>query len=398
MTTVSNTEPGNPEWKKPEYADISNWRLGPYNRWTFHNVRELIPSANIEIEQKLAQPLHTESSPSDSSVFSALMDDHLEYLFTRCDTDCLVILHQGKKILDWSASHCNKNNPHIVFSISKSITAMLSGILASQGVIDVNQIVAHYLPGTRGSAYEDCSIQHLLDMTVSLAFEENYLDVTGDYRCYRDATGWNPVDQMHPGPSLEPFLYSLAKAPAGHGEQFNYKSPNSDLLGLLLERASGIRYADLMGSLIWQPLGAETAGYVTVDRALLGRGAGGVCVTIDDLAQIGQLMLDRGYRNHQQIIPESWIADTLDNGDHRIQANESFARLLPTGRYRNNWYQVGNNDNCYFALGIHGQWLYINPASSVVIAKGSSQPEPLNDILDFQTLRIFNEISRELGS
>jgi Grx4 family monothiol glutaredoxin len=92
------------------------------------------------------------------------------------------------------------------------------------------------------------------------------------------------------------------------------------------------------------------------------------------------------------------ILDMLNNGDQSIQVNESFAPLLPKGRYRNNWYQVGNDDNCYFALGIHGQWLFINPASSVVIAKVSSQPEPLDDALDFQTLRVFTELSRELGN
>jgi len=70
--------------------------------------------------------------------------------------------------------------------------------------------------------------------------------------------------------------------------------------------------------------------------------------------------------------------------------------LLPKGGYRNQWYQVGDESNSMVAIGIHGQWLYINPTSEVVIAKMASQPEPVDDRLDVQTLRVFSELCEAL--
>lgn len=379
--------------QRPDGSSLNNWRLAPYSQWAFQNLRELIPSALLSAN-KTASPLEQNHSDIPGALkFACAGGADLDTVLTESETDCMVILHRGKKVWQWSAAHCDVARPHVVFSISKSITAMMTGILVGQGLIDVKKPVVYYLPGTSNSAYEDCSVQQLLDMTVALAFEESYLDATGDYRRYRDASGWNPVDQNNPGPSLETFLYGLGKADYAHGEIFNYKSPNSDLLGLLLERAAGVPFADLLSSLIWQPMGAETDGYVTVDREMLARGAGGICVTVDDLARFGQLILDGGTANNQSVIPESWIRDTLTQGDRDAWVKGDYAYLLPNGCYRNKWYQIGNRQQCYMALGIHGQWLYIDPGPSVVIAKLSSQPEPVDDDLDLKLLEIFAELS-----
>ena len=381
----------------PKHARLENWRLAPYSSWAFHNVRELLPTAAIPTG-KTPDPLPKDYSDIPNGFkLPGTPGGTLQDLLTQSHTDCMVILHKSSKIWQWRAPHCDTTKPHIVFSISKSITGMLAGILADQAIIDVDRLVIHYLPGVNGGAYEDSTVQHVLDMTVALAFEESYLNTSGDYKRYRDATCWNPVDQTRPGPDLETFLYTLGKTGHAHGETFNYKSPNSDLLGLLLERAAGAPYADLLSSLIWQPMHAETDGYVTVDRAMLARSAGGICVTVDDLAKFGQLVLNGGAIDSRSIIPANWIHDTLTHGSRDAWRKGDFNAMLPNGRYRNQWYQIGNQDQCYMAIGIHGQWLYINPTSSVVIAKLSSQPEPVDDELDSRMLVAFAELSKALG-
>ena len=381
---------------RPERTGLENWRLAPYSSWAFHNLRELLPTAVISAGENPVPPREDYSDVPSEFRSAAVSDTTLQGLLIQSNTDCMVILHQGKKIWQWCAPHCDITKPHIVFSISKSITGILAGILVDHGLIDVKKPVAHYLPDTKGSAYEDSTVQHVLDMTVALAFEESYLDTNGDYQQYRDATCWNPVNQTCPGPSLEAFLYTLGKAHHDHGKAFSYKSPNSDLLGLLLERVSGIPYADLLSSLIWQPMAAETDGYVTVDRAMLARGAGGICITVDDLARFGQLVLNAGTLDGRNIIPESWIHDTLTRGNREAWMKGDFSGLLPNGRYRNQWYQIGDQNQCYTAIGIHSQWLYINPTSSVVIAKLSSQPEPVDDNLDSRILDAFSKLSKAL--
>ena len=377
-------------------ANLANWRTAPYNQWSFQNVRQLIPTANIHAAKSSLPFSVGDPSILDSKQFACMDDQTLETILSESYTDSLVVLHRGKRAWQWQAPHSNITQPHIVFSVSKSITAMLAGVLIDQGILDTTKPILHYLPGVKGSAYADCSLQQLLDMQVALEFEESYLEPTGDYRRYRDATSWNPVDQNNPGPDLETFLYSLKKTNNNHGEVFIYNSPNSDLLGLLIERVAGVAFADLLSDLIWQPMGAETNGYTTVDRMMLGRGAGGICVTVDDLARFGQLILDHGAAAGKQIISESWIDDTSTQGSRSAWQKGSFAGLLPNGGYRNQWYQVGDEAHSIMALGIHGQWLYINPTADVIIAKMASQPEPVSDRFDGQTLKVFSELCSAL--
>ena len=385
----------NNTFTKPAGTDLSNWRLAPYSAWAFQNVRELIPTAPINAAADSIE------FPADSSDLITNLDctalgiKDLPAFLERSHTDSIVVVKKGAKRWQWQAPHCDVSKPHIVFSISKSITAMLAGILVNQKLIDVGQTVSYYLPGTQGSAYEDASVQQLLDMTVALDFDESYLDATGDYQRYRNATCWNPIDQTDPGPGLEEFLYAIDKLDDDHGQQFRYRSPNSDLLGLLVERVAGLPYAQLLSSLIWQPMGAHTDGYVTVDRNTLARGAGGICITLDDLARFGDLMLNKGSVNTLSVIPESWIDDTLNKGNRDAWLKGDFSVLLPQGCYRNKWYQIGNRDNCFMAIGIHGQWLYINPVTSVVIVKFSSQPEPVSDQLDLKWLELLSLMSAE---
>lgn len=383
-------------------TDLSNWRLSPHSQWAFQHVRQLIPTASINACRGFSPLTQATSDVPDSLLLSLPGNEQsgigLAAFLSQCQTDSMVILHRGKKVWQWSSPHNDMRKPHIVFSISKSITALLTGVLVGQGIIDVSRPVSYYLPGTLASAYSDCTVQHLLDMTVALAFKEDYLNPDGDYYRYRNATCWNPIDQNQPGPTLEKFLYGLTKAEFEHGEKFNYKSPNSDLLGLLLERTAGVPYAELLSDLLWKPLGAETNGYVTVDRAMTARAAGGVCVTADDLARLGQLVLDDGAVNGKSLVPESWIHDTVTGGDSAVWKNGDHVTLLPNGRYRNKWYQIGNTDRCFSGIGIHGQWLYINPTSSVVIVRLSSQSEPLDDNLDHELLAVFEQLSQAFNA
>ena len=383
--------------KRPEFVNLGNWREFPNSKWSFQHVRELMPTSVIKCAENIAKPLNKNlqdvmgmvcDSPEGRCSFAQLL--------RQGDSDGLVILHQGDLVAEWGAQKFNSSNPHILFSVSKSITAMLAGILQHRGLIDSEAPVIEYLPLTIGSVYADCTIRDLLDMTVALDFEENYTDAHSEYMQYRVATGWNPVVQCGHDDGLEPFLYSLKKAKSEHGHAFLYRSPNTDLLGLLLERAADAPLADLLSCNLWQPMGATSDAYITLDRNGLGRAAGGICATVYDLARLGQLFLDNGQGNGKQVLPPTWIDDTCNNGDQRAWDRGNYKHKLPQGKYRNQWYQTGDEDRAICARGIHGQLLYVNPARSVVIAKVACQREPLNDVLAARMLQAFDKISRIL--
>ena len=373
-------------------ATLANWRTAPVNRSAFRHVREIVPSALIARQRHGHWRLQRRIGPVGSLSFDAPDGRKLDVLAMLEETfaDGFIVLKHGTVVHEsYHAGH-GPDAPHIVFSVSKSITALIAGILAGRGLLDPDAPVTHYVPEARSSAYADASVRHVLDMTVGVAFEENYLESDPTFLRYRQATAWNP-------PGAEPadlhsFLATLPGDGSPHGHTFHYVSPNSDLLGWIVERAGGRRYADLATDLLWRPMQAEADAYVTVDRLGAPRAAGGVCVTLRDMARLGELVRCRGMAGGRQVAPGAWIDDMASNGDPGAWARGSMAALIPDGRYRSKWY--AGPAGVLMAIGIHGQWIYVDAPRGVVIAKQSSQPLPVDEPQDYLQLAGFAAIAR----
>ena len=377
-------------------ADITlaNWRTAPYSRWTFQNVRDLVPTAVIAAELATAEkPLASDAfldAPMDTGLAGA---PTARAFLDFAHTDAFVLMRKGEIVAEHYAPHADPNAPHLVFSISKSLTALVSGILEARGLIDPDRPVTDYLPEAKGSVYGDCTYRDVLDMRVSLDFEEAYLDPHGAFARYRRSMLWNP-----PMPDAEPetlaaFLLTLQKAERPHGGPFYYASPNADLLGVVIERVTGARFADLTSELLWKPMAAKGDANITVDAIGTPRTAGGVSMTARDLARLGELLRNDGIRDGEQIVPVGWIRDMQENGDK--QAWQQGRNVdLPNGRYRSQWYQSGEADHAFCAIGIHGQWLYVDPSTETVIVKFSSHPEPLGDEENQDIFTFFRALCR----
>ncbi len=371
---------------------LGNWRESPFNRWSFQNVGELVPSARVAAALDSAEPpAKTLGVLLGEKVALTGGAETVAAFLERSDTDALTIMKRGKVVGDWFAPHMGFGARHIIFSISKSLTAIVAGILEGEGIFDPEAPVTQYIPEAAGSAYGDATVRHVLDMSVSLDFEEDYLDPESAFARYRRATLWNPGGGSE---SLTAFILTLQRLAEPHGQTFRYRSPNSDLLGILLERASGRRFAELMHEKLWLPLGAASDASVAVDMEGTARTAGGISVTPRDLARVGEMMRQGGMANGRHIVPEAWVRDTVSTGGSAgAWRRGTMAFLFPQGRYRNKWYQTGAESGAFCGIGIHGQWLYVDPKAEVVIAKMSSQPEPVNDPLDLDTVAFFEALS-----
>jgi CubicO group peptidase (beta-lactamase class C family) len=272
-------------------------------------------------------------------------------LLRSSQADSFLLSRNGRLVCEWHADGVDRSDPHLVFSISKSITALVAGILEDQGLLDPSTPVGKLVPEAGNSAYADATVQYLLDMRVSLDFDESYLSQL-DYARYRRAMSWNPPSPEGGDEAMLSFLCSLQKAPGDHGGDHTYLSPNSDMLGIVLERISGERFPDLCSRLLWQPLGATADAFITVDPEGAPRTAGGVSCRPHDLLALGQMLVNGGNANGSRIVSERWIADMQANGDSAAWARGTQADFLKTGRYRNNWYQVGGGSNAFLAAGI----------------------------------------------
>ncbi|MDZ5451657.1 serine hydrolase [Labrys sp. ZIDIC5] len=375
-------------------VQLSNWRQAPWNVWAFRNVSELVPSARISAGIAKAEAPDADASGLLRERLTIGGDSHpLAAILAQTSTDALVVMKSGRFVADYHAPRFTSADRHIVFSISKSLTAILAGIAEDEGRLDPEAPIADYVPEVAGSAFADASVRHLLDMRVSLSFEEAYLDPTGEFARYRRATLWNPSAPGQDPGTLLGFIASMPKGAGEHGGPFRYRSPNSDLLGIVVERASGERYADYASSRLWQKLGARQDGIVTVDAAGTARAAGGISMSARDLARVGDMMRQGGSLDGNRIVSQRWVEDTCRGGSAEAWQQGDFVHLLSQGRYRNKWYQTGYANGAFLAIGIHGQWLYVNPAAEVVIVKMSSQPEPVDDPTDKLNLELFEALA-----
>ncbi len=376
---------------------LGNWRQPPFSRQAFHNVEALVPVHRIAPAGR-SWTLTAEPHAIDRIAFEdrdggeRRFGEVLETSFARG----LVVLRGGRIVAERYGLGYDGTRPHILFSVTKSITAALAGVLVESGALDPEGPVTGHLPEVASSAYGDCSVRHVLDMTVSSSFQEDYDDTAGDYARYRRATLWNPMPPGTDSETLHGFLATMPRASDPHGEIFRYLSPNTDLLGWLLERASGRRFAELLSDHLWQPLGAEAAAVVTVDGEGAARTAGGLCVRPRDLARFGELMRLGGAAGGREIVPAWWVQDIRTGGDSAPWLRGDLNYLFPEGRYRSQWYQTGQASGAFCAIGIHGQWLWIDPEREVVIAMVSAQPDPLSDAIDLTLIRAFDALAAAL--
>ncbi len=378
---------------------LTNWRTPPYNQWALQHVREIIPSADIPND-----PDNIWSLPRSLADFSTLSfayngaDIGFDDFLRQTDTDGLIVLHRGKVIIEIYRHGMGRATPHILMSVSKSLLGVIAGILVARGILDPSKPVTDIIPEIARSAYTGATIENLLDMRAGIQFNEDYLAGSGLIIEYRKAHNWNPLEPGDTPSDLRSFFQLLTTRDGDHGGRFHYVSPNTDLLGWVIERTAGRRYADLLSELLWVPMGAHRSAYITVDRLGAPRCAGGVCATVEDLARIGQLIVQGGKRDSVNIIPDAWIDEIVNRGSTAAWNDGDFVKYFPrlSMHYRHKWYVIHGAAPWLFALGINGQNLFIDIDNEIVIAKLSSQALPLDDKRILMTLSGVEAIRRQL--
>jgi CubicO group peptidase (beta-lactamase class C family) len=373
---------------------LANWRSPPFNRWAFNHVSELVPCAFVRAAAS-ATPLEADGRSLAGFRLSHQggsygFDDWLEKTFT----DSVVVLKDGKVLFETYAESQSPAIPHIWMSVSKSVLGLVAGIVAGRGQLDVDAPLTEVIPELEGTAFAGATVRDALDMRVGIRFDEDYLATGGAIIEYRKSHLWEPVPVGESPTDMRSFLRTLAGREGEHTGRFHYVSPNTDLLGWVLERATGTRYADLVSETLWQPIQAERDAYITVDRFGAPRCAGGFCATPRDMARIGRLLVTGGRHGGVQVVPEGWIQDIVDFDGAAVWKTGDFFDLFGGAQmhYRSQWYVLRGERPMVFGVGVFGQHVFIDPAADLVIAKCSSQPLPLDPSFLSMTLAGVEEL------
>jgi CubicO group peptidase (beta-lactamase class C family) len=381
---------------------LANWQDPPSVRWAFRHMREIIPSQTIPAGSTPATPF----ARGDEVDLAKVTVDRLSgattsvvEVFDETSTDALILLHDGALITERYYAGCTDATRHLLMSVSKSIVGCVAGILAARGAIDVCAPVEQYVPEVHGSGYGGATVRDLLDMRTGVRFRETYDALDAEVRVMERSMGWRPRLEGDPVGAYA-YLATLDRAEP-HGGSFTYRSADTDMLGWVCERAAGTRMADLIATLLWQPMGAERDAEITCDSVGTGIHDGGISAIPRDLARFGQLLLDGGVADGREILPASWLADSWDRPD---DVRAAFAasdndQVLPGGWYRNQfWFVPKPRGTALVCLGIHGQMVYVNRETRLVGIKVSSWPTPQHTASLVDTLRAFGAIGQTLAA
>ena len=323
-----------------------------------------------------------------------------------------IMLQDGEVIFEHYSGGWSKESQSCIFSVTKTITSMLCGIALKEGYINsVDDYVTDYIPEFKDADpnFSKLKIEHLLDMTAGLDFKENY--------------ALNPFSKMARLYMGNNSLKTLKRLKFSHspGENYSYNSATTAILGIVIERAVRKPYAEYLSEKIWKPLGMSRDALIGVDdtRHRVAKSYAGLTTNVRDLAKIGQLFINNGCWEGVQIIDPQFVARCYSVNIAGIKGKQQ-------GRYSYSWYwgvddeKLGkrkyfntieeleqyyknhpeksvytiykNLDNGYYAVlhnggywayGLYGQILYVNPERNFIgVFLGADRLKEFNLVFD----------------
>lgn len=371
----------------------------PEIRWTASHMRELVPTVCVRRGGGVISPLPESQGAVASSIETLEFTDmsgrrvRFEDALHDSYTDGILVMHRGCVVYERYFGALSKEIPHACFSVTKSYAGTLAAQLVHEGVLDAAKLIPHYVPELRGTAWEDATLRQVMDMEIDLRYDEEYTDERSGARAYMRATGLRPQPEAYGGArTLCEYLLGIRKD-GRHGQAFDYKSPNTDVMAWAMSRATGKTFTELLHERIWEPLGCEEDGYMIVDSAGTPMAGGGLCATLRDLARFGEMMRRDGDWNGHKVISPAVVAEIRAGGDR-----EKFAKFQPIvpGSYKNMWWPYHDDFDAFEAVGIHGQRLWIAPGAEMVIARFASRPIAKSGDSDSLSLALFYALAETI--
>lgn len=370
-----------PPSEVPVAVQMLRWRMndGDVNALTFRSMDTLFTTRTV---------------PRSGAVWHFPVSEHaLDFTYTwqgkthpasdvleRTYTNALLILKDGRIVAELYRNNSDEHSRFIGWSMTKSITSVLVGCAMAEGRIDsLDTPISNYLPELKGGGYEGVSIRHVMQMRSGVDYEERY-------------------DFANPGRAASNHINSLVRnttrfvdvartLPRIHppGEHFQYKTIDTAVLGWLIERVTRGSVAAYTAHCLWEPLGAEADGFYIMDgppgtgREFSGAGFN---ATLRDFARFGQMMLDGGVANGRRVVSSDWVQQST---------RPSGGGDSPRGGYGLQWWTLGGA--AYSAIGLQGQYVFIDPATRTVVVKLSYFPPGDDSALDAETTEFLRAAS-----
>lgn len=267
----------------------------------------------------------------------------------------IVIIHNGQVRFERYGLDFSAQGRWTSFSVAKSFTSTLVGAAIQDGYIkSLEDKVSTYIPGLRGSAYDDVTVRQLLTMSSGVKWNEDYEDPKADVAQFNNAV---------PEPGMDATVSYLRKLPRAHppGEVWHYNTGETNLAGVLVSSATKRPLAQYLQEKIWQPFGMEAKA--TWLLGVTGHEIAGCCIQagVRDYARFGLFVLSGGMAGGKRVVPEDWFAMAT------VKQKEIGE---PGHGYGFQWWTY--DDGSFAAQGIFGQGIFIDPKRNLVIASNAN--------------------------
>lgn len=375
-----------------------HWDRAPWNRWSFQNVRQIVPTAEVWRGKGSTWQIPRRIRDLNDVGFHG-GDGHattLKKWLERSYTDGFIVIYGGEIIYERYLNNMTERTLHLSQSMAKSIVGTTAGILIGKGLLEPEKPVTDYLPELEWTGWKSATVQQVLDMTTGVRFIEDYEAPDSDIAMTDIASGWKSAPHGVSAPaSMWDQILGLIETVRPHGELFSYRSIETDVLAHCLERITHYKLPELVSRELWQPLGCEESACFTVDSAGYGLANGGFNASLRDYARFGQMLVQGGKANGKQIVPESWV-NAIHQADHHL-FHAPYTSATPSGGYKNQFWVEDVKRNAFMARGVFGQLIYVDIDSQVVVVKLSSWPEFVSDIRLKSSLHAVRAIAEHLN-
>jgi CubicO group peptidase (beta-lactamase class C family) len=269
----------------------------------------------------------------------------------------LIIIQDGKIRFEKYALDYDAKGRWTSFSVAKSFTSTLVGAAIKDGYIkSLDDKVTAYIPGLKGSPYDDVSVAQLLTMTSGIKWNEDYTDPKSDVALFNQHKAKDGLDVT------VSYMRTLPReAPAG--SKWVYKTGETNLIGVLVSSATGKTLSDYLTEKVWTPFGMEQDAVWLLGST--GHEISGCCISasLRDYARFGEFILGGGVVNGTSIFPDDWLA----------KATRKQADIATPGKgYGFQWWTY--DDGSFAAQGIFGQGIFIDPKRKLVIVTNGNWP------------------------
>ena len=337
-------------------------------------------------------PLNFESSKAISLPVSFNFNNaeiETENFLQQTDTSALLILQNGEIQFEKYWLTGGENVQWLSMSVAKSFISALVGIAIRDGHIkNIEEAISDYVPELNNSPYSNVRIKDVLQMSSGASWNEDYSDPESDIN------RWAKIFAL--GGSFDEFIQTLS-ADFESGTRNHYNSMDTQALGMLVNRATGKSITNYMTEMLWHPMGASNEGYWLLDSEGMEMAFAGLNVTARDYAKFGELYRLGGELNGQQIVPRSWVKDSITPDGVHLTPGDNPLSDYPLG-YGYQWWIPEGDKGEFMAIGVYNQMIYVAPELSMVIVKLSANSaygtsEDTDMASELETIEFFRAIA-----